>query len=149
MRQRSSRVVEATRKIPPRLVGPELLLNRCGHRAILSLVKLISLVRKCWMVFSMHLLVPSCCRVVDRQSTSFCLLLLVYLSFLSFLLLLLLFFPFTFSPTSEFFFFFDFLPDDCFATFFGTNTLQISYNTVHVRHRWVCIGKQSLIDLFE
>lgn len=53
----------------------KLLLNRCSHHAILSLVKFISLVRKCWMVFSMHLLVPSCCRVVDRQSTSFCLLL--------------------------------------------------------------------------
>lgn len=72
--------------------SPELLLNRYGHRAILSLVKLISLVRKCWMVFSMHLLVPSCCRVVDRQSTPFCLLLLVYLSFLLSFLLLFSFF---------------------------------------------------------
>lgn len=80
-----------------------LLLNRCGHRAILSLVKFISLVRKCWMVFSMHLLVPSCCRVVDRQSTPFCLLFTYRFSLFFF------FFLFTFSPISEFF---NFLPDD-------------------------------------
>lgn len=62
--------------------------------ATLSLVKLISLVRKCWMVFSMHLLVPSCCRVVDRQSTSFCLLFTYCFSLFFFFFLFIDYFPF-------------------------------------------------------